>query len=128
MESQKSLIEWYVSKIYTFGGESLLLYIHNRKISICSSFCLVSSHFFKCVFAVRGVFKGTKGAQPLSWTSEIHSFLGVFWLQRVLSPSERKKKIKPLSPTQWGILGGHGGWLVFVTILLLKCICLVFHS
>ena len=30
-------------------------------------------------------------------------------------------------PLQWGILGGHGGWLDVVPILLLKCICLVFH-
>jgi len=27
----------------------------------------------------------------------------------------------------WGILGGQGGGVCFVTTLLLKCICLVFH-
>ena len=30
---------------------------------------------------------------------------------------------------RWDILGNHGGGaLVFVTILILKCICLVFHG
>jgi len=38
-------------------------------------------------------------------------------------------KAKGGGSAHWGILWGHGGeGLVFVTILLLKCICLVFHG